>query len=219
MAKVPLAGTVKTRLQPALSPEKCAELARAFLLDTVNKAESVCENTILAYSPAAEIDFLKKILPSENTFLEQKGENLGEKMLNAFEFAFERQTASAAVMIGTDSPTFPAEFIEAAFEYLETSAEIVLGKTEDGGFYLIGLKKILPNLFDWIEWSTASVFARLSRNLEELKISELKLLPACFDVDTAPDLQRLHKEISEDQSMQKIAPETYQWLISNPELF
>jgi rSAM/selenodomain-associated transferase 1 len=219
MAKVPLAGTVKTRLQPALSPEKCAELARAFLRDTVNKAESVCENIILAYSPAAEINALQKILPSEKAFLEQEGADLGEKMLNAFRFAFARQTDSVAVMIGTDSPTFPAEFIEKAFEYLETGTEIVLGKTEDGGFYLIGLKKILPDLFDRIRWSTGSVFARLSRNLEKLKFGELKFVPTCFDVDTAPDLERLNKEMSENQSVQKIAPETHQWLISNSELF
>jgi len=215
MAKVPLAGTVKTRLLPALSPEKCAELARAFLLDTVNKAESVCENIILAYSPAAEIELLKKIVPSENNFLEQKGADLGEKMFKAFEFAFARQTDSAVVMIGTDSPHFPAEVIEEAFEYLETGAEIVLGKTPDGGFYLIGLKKILPDLFDRIEWSTPSVFAELSRNLEKLKIGEPKLVPPCFDVDTPTDLRRLREEISENRSMQKIAPETYQWLISN----
>lgn len=220
MAKVPTAGTVKTRLQPALSPEKCAELARAFLRDTVNKAESVCENIILAYSPAAEIDLLKKIAASEHSFLEQKGADLGEKMLNAFAFAFARETNSAAaVMIGTDSPTFPAESIEEAFESLETGAEIVLGKTADGGFYLIGLKKILPNIFDRIEWSTASVFAGLSRNLEKLKIGKPKLLPTSFDVDTASDLQRLREEILQNKHLRKIAPETYGWLISNSELF
>jgi rSAM/selenodomain-associated transferase 1 len=219
MAKVPLAGTVKTRLQPALSPEKCAELARAFLLDTARKAESVCENIILAYSPAAEIDILRKIVTSENTFLEQKGANLGEKMLNAFGFAFEYEPNSAVVMIGTDSPTFPAEFIAQAFESLETGAEIVTGKTEDGGFYLIGLKRILPNIFDRIEWSTASVFAELSRNLEKLKINNLKFLPMCFDVDTAPDLQRLRDEFLQNKYLREIAPETYQWLISNTELF
>jgi len=219
MAKVPTAGTVKTRLQPALSSEKCAELARAFLRDTVYKAESVCKNIILAYSPAAEIDLLKKILPFENTFLEQKGADLGEKMLNAFEFAFECETDSAVVMIGTDSPVFPAEFIKTAFESLETGAEIVLGKTEDGGFYLIGLKKVLPDIFDQIEWSTASVFAELSRNLEKLKIGEPKLVPTCFDVDTAPDLRRLREELLQNKYLRKIAPETYQWLISNSELF
>lgn len=215
MAKVPLPGTVKTRLQPALSPEKSAELARAFLLDTVNKAESVCENIILAYSPAAEINLLKKILKSENTFLAQKGADLGEKMLNAFEFAFTRQTDSAVVMIGTDSPTFPARSIEQAFEYLETGAEIVLGKTADGGFYLIGLKKIFPSIFDRIAWSTRTVFTQLSRNLEKLKITKTKLVPTCFDVDTAHDLERLRKEISGNPNIQKIAPETYEWLLSN----
>src|SRR5688572_8313080 len=107
MAKAPSAGTVKTRLQPHLSPDECAALAAAFLRDAVKKAETVCENVILAYSPPEKLDTLKKILPSQSIFIQQTGGDLGERMFNAFKFAF-KQNSDSVVMIGTDSPTFPA---------------------------------------------------------------------------------------------------------------
>src|SRR5215210_4518889 len=90
MAKIPTAGKVKTRLQPHLSPNQCAALAAAFLQDTVNKEKTVCENTILAYSPPEEINALRKILPFHSIFIEQTGRDLGERMFNAFKFAFEQ---------------------------------------------------------------------------------------------------------------------------------
>ncbi|MDQ3041688.1 MAG: DUF2064 domain-containing protein, partial [Acidobacteriota bacterium] len=104
MAKVPVAGAVKTRLEPFLSPEKCAELAAAFLQDAENKAKTVCENTILAYAPADEKNVLENALRRENTLVEQIGATLRERMANAFECAFVRRSG-AVVMISTDSPT------------------------------------------------------------------------------------------------------------------
>jgi uncharacterized protein len=219
MAKVPIAGTVKTRLQPFLSPEKCAELATAFLGDTESKAKNACENTILAYSPAAQRNILKKILRYENTLIEQKGKDLGEKMLNAFEFVFRQNPDSAVVMIGTDSPTLPAECIEEAFKALEDESKIVLGKTEDGGFYLIGLKQSLPGIFEGIKWSTSMVYTQLIKNIENLKIDNLKLIPTWYDVDNAGDLERLYGEVAQNKKIQESAPRTYEWLASNSEIF
>ncbi|MGI8467123.1 MAG: TIGR04282 family arsenosugar biosynthesis glycosyltransferase [Pyrinomonadaceae bacterium] len=215
MAKVPLAGAVKTRLQPFLSPDECAELAAAFLLDAESKAKTVCENTILAYSPADKIGILENILQSKNTLIEQKGADLGAKMSNAFEFAFHQNSDSAAVMIGTDSPTFPAEFIEWAFEFLEKGADAVLGKSADGGFYLIGLRKFAARLFGNIEWSESSVFEQMSANFARFRFDNLRLVPDWYDVDTPDDLMRLRDEVFKDEQTQKCAPQTYQWLISN----
>src|SRR5688500_9081804 len=146
MAKVPVAGKVKTRLEPHFSPDWCAALAEAFLQDAVGKAKKVCENVILAYSPAEEINALKKILPFQSVFTEQTGRDLGEKMFNAFKFVFE-QNSDSVVMIGTDSPTVPADFIEQAFAFLELETEVVLGGAEDGGFYLIGLRALREEIF------------------------------------------------------------------------
>ncbi len=218
MAKVPVARTVKTRLQPFLTPEQCAELAAAFLQDAENKAKKACEKIILAYSPAAKRSLLENILQTENTLVEQKGDDLGERMSNAFEFAFA-QGSDAVVMIGTDSPTFPAEFIEQAFVSLETNSDLVLGRAADGGFYLIGLRKFVPRLFDHVAWSTNSVYEQTVKNAERLGLGKLSVLPESYDVDTPDDFFVLRDEMLVDSEIQKRAPATYQWLLSNPELF
>lgn len=220
MAKVPRAGNVKTRLQSFLSPEECRTLAEAFFFDTINKTRKICDELIIAFSPAGEKDYFDKFENSEDLILiEQNGANLGERMANAFKFAVGANSDAAVVVIGTDSPTFPVEFAERAFADLETKAEIVLGKSDDGGFYLIGAKKIYPTLFDCIEWSSAKVFEQITANIEDLKISGFETISGWYDVDTMEDLRRLRDEFLETEAARKIAPETYQWMIANREIF
>lgn len=211
MAKIPSAGRVKTRLQPKLSPKQCAALADAFLQDTAAKAKKVCENVILAYSPAEEISALKKILPSQNVFTEQKGKDLGEKMFNAFKFAFE-QNSDLVVMLGTDSPTFPADFIEQAFEFLELETDVVLGGAEDGGFYLIGLRALSEEIFEHVEWSSPKAFEQVYRNIMNLNL-HLREVPSWYDVDEPRDLEKLRAEFLHNENARRRAPETFKFLI------
>ena len=84
MAKVPSAGNVKTRLQPFLSADECAALSKAFLQDAVNKAKTVCENVILAFSPPSEINALRNFLPFQNLFFEQTGSGSGRENVQCF---------------------------------------------------------------------------------------------------------------------------------------
>ncbi len=219
MTKVPRAGNVKTRLQPFLSPEQCRFLAEAFLFDAIHKARNVCDRLIVAFAPASEKDYFTG-LPLENLLtIEQRGADLGEKMSNAFEFAFRRNSDANVVLIGTDSPTFPAAFIGQAFEFLETKTNAVLGKSADGGFYLIGLRRrIPPRLFDNIEWSSPLVYEHTTQNFKRLKIT-LKLTPEWYDVDAPDDLRRLRNEILQNETSRKIAPRTFQWLLANDEIF
>ena len=217
MTKVPVAGNVKTRLQPHLTAEQCATLAACFLSDTVSKVESLQIPLIIAFAPVEQRQNLLKILPEEQILVEQTGANLGEKMFNAFQFAFS-QNIDAVVMIGTDSPTFPAEFLELAFDFLEAKTDAVLGKSEDGGFYLIGLRKIHKRIFENVEWSSPKVFEQTTRNIEQLKIN-LQLIPEWFDVDSPDDLRRLRDEILRNEQTQKIAPRTVQWLNANTKIF
>lgn len=206
MAKVPTAGNVKTRLEPFLTPEQCAELAKYFLLDTVSKAESTQNQLIIAYSPSEKRDALQKILGRKQIFVEQKGKHLGEKMFHALNFAFS-QNSDAVVMIGTDSPTFPPEFIERAFENLKKT-DAVLGETEDGGFYLIGLRALRKEIFENVEWSSPETFHQTARNIKNLGL-KLSLLPTWFDVDLPADLERLRKDLTENPN---IAPRTSELL-------
>ncbi len=207
MAKVPSAGNVKTRLQPFLASDECAALSEAFLQDVMNKAKSVCENVILAYTPNEKINDLKNILPPQNIFVEQTGDDLGEKMFNAFKFAFGQETDSV-VMIGTDSPTFPFDFIEQAFEFLETNSDVVLGKTEDGGFYLIGLRKLETEIFENVRWSSPETFEQIFENIHRLDL-HLREVPSWYDVDEREDFEKLREEILHNSNAQRRAPNTY----------
>jgi rSAM/selenodomain-associated transferase 1 len=217
MAKVPQAGNVKTRLRPFLSTEECQSLATAFLHDTIGKALSVGENLIVVYSPAAEKSFFSQIKTAANlTLVPQTGIDLGERMANAFEFAARQY--SNLLMIGTDSPTFPPEFIEQSFEFIENGAELVLGKSADGGFYLIAMKRNFPGLFEAIEWSSPRVFDQISANIKKLKIS-VRQIPDWYDVDTIEDLRRLRDELSQSETAPETAPETVRWIISHAEIF
>ena len=112
-------------------------------------------------------------------------------------------------MIGTDSPTFPAQFITQAFEML-SETDAVLGETADGGFYLIGLRKLKKEIFETIEWSSPKTFEQTARNIENLNL-KLSFLPNWYDVDTPDDLKRLKKDLSKNPS---IAPKTFEFLKS-----
>ena len=209
MTKIPLAGTVKTRLHPILPPEECAALAAAFLQDAFLKAQSVCGNTMIALYPFYESDKLKNILHAAPLLIEQIGEDLGERMFNAFQFAFENDS-DAVVLIGTDSPTFPPEFIAKAFEYLEKT-DAVLGKTADGGFYLIGLRRLKKEIFENVEWSSAQTFEQTLRNITRLNFN-LQEIPAWYDVDEPEDLHKLFVEFQTIKRAREIAPKTFRFL-------
>lgn len=204
MAKVPAAGKVKTRLEPVLSPEKCAELAGAFLQDAINKASKQKIQLIIAFFPFDEREYFNKFSRKNIIFTPQKGADLGEKMFNAFEFAFE-QKIDSAVMIGTDSPTFPRDFIKKAFDFLKKT-DAVLGKSEDGGYYLIGLNVLRKELFENVTWSCEKTFDQTARNIEKCGL-KLSNLPEWFDVDVPEDLERLRKDLAENPNSAPITAE------------
>ena len=213
MAKAPVVGKVKTRLQPTVSPEQSAELAAAFLLDSEHKAKNACDKTILAFAPSEKRTELLKLLKHEHVLIEQKGADLGEKMYHAFEFAFAHGS-DGVVMIGTDSPTFPADFIEQAFEFLETNTDVVLAKTEDGGFYLIGLRILKREIFESVAWSSPKTFDQVRLNVMSLNL-HLREVPGWYDVDTPADLEELKREFSTSQNARRRAPQTFEWLAKN----
>lgn len=210
MTKIPEAGKVKTRLQPFLTPPQSAEISEAFLQDAESKANSITENLFIAVSPFDERNRLETILQHQNTLIEQKGKNLGEKMLNAFKFVFE-QGIDAVVMFGTDSPTFPADFIEQAFDFLEIETDVVLGKTEDGGFYLVGLRKLDERIFENVSWSSTETFEQVWENIRDLKL-HLREVPSWYDVDEKDDFERLRKELKNNRNAQRRAAKTFEWL-------
>jgi hypothetical protein len=216
MCKAPNPGAVKTRLTAFLSPENAADLAVCFAIDTTQKAQTVCENTIIAV--AGDKNLLAENLSENLILIEQRGTDLGERMHNALSFAF-LQNFSPLVVIGTDSPTLPAEFIEYAIEILSKKhADAVLGAAEDGGYYLIGLNEPNLQIFQHVTWSTSETFAETRRNIEQANL-RLAVLPVWCDVDTPEDLRRLKTEIENDSRSRNSARTTAAWFEKNARLF
>ena len=211
MAKSPQAGRVKTRLLPFLSPDEAAALAACFVQDVVAGALSLTPNVLVAYAPAEGRATLEALLPSDLLWALQEGSDLGARMQSVLEAA-SRQGFSPLIMLGTDSPTLPQVYLSDAVELLESrKAEVVLGPTDDGGYYLIGLPQPLPGLLANVAWSTPNALTDTLRNAAALG-RRTSLLPPWYDVDTPNDFQRLQAEFSVNPAIGKRAPQTYYWI-------
>ncbi len=116
---------------------------------------------------------------------DQIGDDLGARMAQAFQIALGNPYKSG-IIIGTDIPGITGSILSAAFKSLEEH-DVVMGPTEDGGYYLIGLKNNVPELFENIAWSTGTVFSVTQEKAKELGLS-LKILPKLRDLDTEEDL-------------------------------
>jgi uncharacterized protein len=194
MAKAPRAGQVKTRLCPPLSPGEAADLARAFLLDAIDQVRSVAAaRPALAYAPARARAGFRALAP-DFALVAQRGDDLGARLAHAFEDLFA-DGAPAAIVMGSDIPTLPPAVLAAALDQIGR-ADLVLGPSEDGGYYLIGLRAPCAALFADMAWSTARVFEETLRRARALGL-DVGLLPAWFDIDTAADLERLEASLAE----------------------
>jgi len=195
MAKAPEAGRVKTRLCPPLSPADAAELYRCFLLDKIAQAREVAgAEPVLAYAPAQAAAVFEALAPGF-TLLPQRGADLTARLTAVCAELF-RNGCDAAIMIDSDTPTLPTERLERAVAVMSGGGpDLALGPSEDGGYYLIGLREPRAALFADIAWSTEEVFEETMRRAGALGL-DVGLLPAWFDVDTAADLERLEAALA-----------------------
>jgi uncharacterized protein len=193
-AKAPRAGAVKTRLCPPLSPAAAARLYRCFLLDTLDQVRAVDGITpVIAYAPRRARAFFAAAQP-RTRLLPQTGSDLGARMANAFARLFARGF-EAVVIVGADSPTLPPGRLRAAIRALAADAtDGVIGPSEDGGYYLIGLRAPCPELFVGVPWGTDRVLDDTRRKAERAR-RRLRSLPGWYDVDTLDDLRRLAAEL------------------------
>src|SRR5712664_3865302 len=216
MTKAPRAGQVKTRLVPPLSPEEAAQLNVCFLRDTAAAIAKACGSTargVGVYTPiGAEAAYID-ILPRDFDLLPQRGDGFGERL--AFAAADLFQCGFTAVcLIDSDSPTVSADVYAKAVELLSKPGDrVVLGPSDDGGYYLIGLKRNRPELFQRIAWSTESVLEQTKTRAGELNL-EVSLLATGYDVDDAARLRRLCDELLSESSNADIAPNTRKFLAS-----
>ncbi|MEP6603282.1 MAG: TIGR04282 family arsenosugar biosynthesis glycosyltransferase [Spartobacteria bacterium] len=217
MTKVPQAGKVKTRLTPPLTPEEAAGINTCFLRDVSLSILRACQNSpargVGVYTPVGGEAAYGNILPPDFFMIPQRGDGFGERLVLAVEDLFKAGFESVC-LINSDSPTVPAaSFAEAANKISEPGDRIVLGPSEDGGYYLIGVKQQHRRLFQEIDWSTERVFKQTKQRAKEIGV-EVHELPIGFDVDDGTALSRLCAELlgREARSTSDVAVETRNFL-------
>jgi rSAM/selenodomain-associated transferase 1 len=192
VAKRPTPGHTKTRLTPPLAPEAAARLYEAFLRDTLDIMRAVEDaQPIICYLPEDAAGYFRSLAP-DFALLPQQGDDLGPRLDNALTHCLSDGFARAVIM-DSDSPTLPAAYLSRAFHALDT-ADVVLGPCEDGGYYLIGLKRPAPRLLREVQMSTPNVAADTLALAKAEGLSVVQL-PPWHDVDTAAELDRLRAEL------------------------
>ncbi len=172
MTKAPRPGLVKTRLTPPLTPEEAAALNVCFLRDTAASISmAVAEGGgmgMAAYTPVGAEGAWGEILPGHFAMVAQRGEGFGERLTFAVEDLL-RVGFHSVCLIDSDSPMVPQRAYRQAIEQLAKSGDrVVLGPSDDGGYYLIGLKRRHRRLFEEIDWSTESVLAQTEERAAEI---------------------------------------------------
>jgi hypothetical protein len=198
MAKAPRAGKVKTRLQPPLSAEEAAALNVCFLRDTAQNIAVVANDGgaqgLICYTPVGDEAAFDGLLPEGFALIPQRGDGFGERLLCAAEDILSCGFG-AVCLIDSDSPTLPGSALRQAVAALAQPGErVVLGPSDDGGYYLIGMKRAEPRLFERIAWSTASVYAETVERVREASVESVEL-PRWYDVDDAATLAVLEREL------------------------
>lgn len=199
MIKAPRAGASKTRLCPPLQPEEAATLSACFLRDTTaNIAEAVRASAspaqgVAVYTPVGAEAAFDDLLPAGFLMLAQREGDFGERLHGALEDLLACGYESAC-LIDSDSPTLPRVALDAAIAALARPGDrAVFGASEDGGYYLLGLKRPHRRLFEDIAWSTDRVAEQTLARAGEIALP-VEQLPTWYDVDDAGSLGTLCAE-------------------------
>jgi rSAM/selenodomain-associated transferase 1 len=207
VAKEPVQGRTKTRLCPPFAPASAAAFYRCLLLDTLRlMAQLENVDRSIAYAPPEARAFFREVAPNGFRLVPQQGSDLGERLSNALGHHFELGYRRVVIM-NSDGPTLPLSHLEEAFSGLD-GADVTLGAGHDGGYYLIGMKRLHPELFQGIAWSTGQVTAQTLAICRSLGLA-VRLLPEWYDVDVAEDLQVLRRSLAQDPAT---APHTRAFL-------
>ena len=192
--RVPRPGQTKTRLLPILTPEQCAKLHWAFLKDLNEVYRQVEADLFVAYAPDPEWEQLKQVFPDAR-FLVQKGQDLGQRMYRALRTVLELGY-EGAVLTGADLPLMGKAHLDSGFAGLE-AADVVLGPTSDGGYYLVGMKEPRKALFQIDGYGGGSVYHNTIAAAHQAGLTVSAAL-TCGDVDTPEALRQLARTVPPD---------------------
>ncbi len=184
-ARDPVLGKVKTRLSPFLQEDVILKLYTCFLQDSLDNIRQV-ENAdrFVGVAPSNESGFFNGASDSDIRLFVQEGKELGDKMRRAIQDRFA-EGYKKVVIIGSDSPSLPVSYIDRA---LDSDKNLVLGPSTDGGYYLIGMRGKVVEVFDGVAWGTETVLRETCERLMQSK-TELELLPIWYDIDSPEDLK------------------------------
>ena len=221
-AKFPRSGTVETRLVPPFTHDEAADLYRALLHDLLHRLVSLEEtNIVLSMSRPSDVEPMRGMLETwgllddhgQVTLTYQRGEDLGSRFDSTLNLSAETEETQTLIL-GSDHPTIPLTFLVEGFTALGTH-DIVVGPAEDGGFYSIGAKRLYPNLFKGLPWSTDRLTDSLLSRCRGFGLSVYQL-PVWYDVDRPEDVRRLlaETESSEEYSMLSLGRESIQSILN-----
>jgi len=202
MAKASAPGRAKTRLVPPLSYDEAAALNTAFLQDVTDNmllaarcaAPGAGIAAYAAYGPPGSEDFFRCNFSTAIGLIPAWLPNFGDCLYHTISEIFARGHA-AAVVLNADSPTLPTALLNETAEILARPGDrAVLGPSDDGGYYLLGLKAAHRRMFDDITWSTARVAEQTLERAREIKL-DVHLLPEWYDIDDIDCLRRLHSDL------------------------
>ena len=176
-------GKVKTRLAATIGDQKALEIYGQLAKHTLNQVSRPRQDTLLYFSDSLHCDL--PAIENESSLRLQKGDDLGERMSNAFKEVFE-SSDQKALIIGTDCPGLDSSIIDKAFHALDTY-QVVIGPATDGGYYLLGMKNFHQCLFEDIPWSTSKVLELTLQKCARHKLSYM-LLEELSDIDDKNDL-------------------------------
>ncbi len=185
--KFPKPGRVKTRLAAQIGDEAACGIYQACIELTLERLRVFQEQTILCLEPAEAIDPARTWLGEDWRIQPQRGSTLGDRLIQATLSAFA-EGARQVVVIGTDSPWLAPQDIDAAFLVLNQQ-DVVVGPTDDGGYYLLGSSRPFPSLFGGIAWSTAAVLAQTQARVTALGLA-MHTLEAGYDLDFVADVEK-----------------------------
>lgn len=196
--RVPVPGQTKTRMMPFLNGKECAKLHTCFLKDIENECRKIKADVFVCFTPEDKEGILHKILGKQEYF-PQVGESLGDKMYFALEHVLKKGYDKCLLM-GTDIPEIRAEYLTRAFGELNRK-DIVFGRTEDGGYYLVGMKKPHREPFEISGYGHADVWKETLKHLEEAGLT-VGFTKKLSDMDEPEDLRSYRERMRDKKELQ-----------------
>ena len=211
--RVPVAGQTKTRLMPYFSPQECAGLHTCFLKDIAGQCQKTQADLYICYTPDDKGAALKNIFGDDKIYFPQMGESLGERMYMAIQRVLAKDYGSC-VLIGTDVPEIKQADLDYAFRLLDVH-DIVLGPTQDGGYYLVGMKKPVREVFEKQTYSHASVLENTAKATFEAGYT-VGFARTLHDIDEKEDISKFRNRMRKTLELQK--SETGRYLLKKQKI-